>query len=81
MLRKVLLNCLQNLKQVKELYILAQSNNDKHMKDEKHLSDLAKFINFMTKKIDDYEKDRAGKEKLINDLREEVPSLKSDNVH
>ena len=67
---KILLNCLQNL---------AQSNNEKDIKGEKHLSDLTESISFMTKEIDDYEKDRAEKEKLIKDLREEVPSLKSDN--
>ena len=31
----------------------------------------------MTKKFDVYEKDRAEKEKLIKDLREEVSSLKN----
>ena len=33
----------------------------------------------MTKKFDDYEKDRAEKEKLIKDLREEVSSLKNEH--
>ena len=79
---KILFNCLQNLdKQIKQLYILAQSNNEKQIKDEKHLLDLTKIINFMTKKIDDYEKDRAEKEKLIKDLREKLSSLKSDSEH
>ena len=31
----------------------------------------------MTKRFDDYEKDRAKKEKLIKDLREDVSSLKN----
>ena len=77
---KTLLNCFKNLdKQVKELYILAQSNNEKHIKSEKQLLDLTESINFMTKKFDDYEKDRAEKEKLIKDLREEVSSLKNEH--
>ena len=77
---KMLLNCFKNLdKQVKELYILAQSNNEKHIKGEKQLLDLTESINFMTKKFDDYEKDRAEKEKLIKDLREEVSSLKNEH--
>ena len=77
---KILLNCFKNLdKQVKELYILAQSNNEKHIKGEKQLLDLAESVNFMTKKFDDYEKDRAEKEKLIKDLREEVSSLKNEH--
>ena len=75
---KILLNCFKNLdKQVKELHILAQSNNEKHIKGKKQLLDLTESINFMTKKFDDYEKDRAEKEKLIKDLREEVSSLKN----
>ena len=77
---KILLNCFKNLdKQVKELYILAQSNNEKHIKGEKQLLDLTESINFMTKRFDNYEKDWAEKEKLIKDLREEVPSLKNEH--
>ena len=56
---KVLLNYLPNLdKQVKKLYLLAQLNNKKHIKGEKHLSDLTESTNFILKKFDDYEKDR-----------------------
>ena len=35
----------------KELYTLAQSKNEKHIKGEKQLLDLTESINFMTKKI------------------------------
>ena len=60
---KILLNCFKDLnKQVKELHILAQSNNKKRIKGEKQLLDLTESINFMTKKFDDYEKDRAANE-------------------
>ena len=77
---KILLNCFKNLdKQVKELYILAQSSNEKHIKDEKQLLNLIESINSMRKKIDDYEKDRSEKEKLIKGLREEVSSLKNEH--
>ena len=77
---KILLNCFKNLdKQVKKLYILAQPNNEKHIKGEKQLLDLTESINFMTKKFDDYEKDSAEKEKLIKDLREEVSSFKNEH--
>ena len=49
---KILLNCFKNLdNQVNELYILAQSNNEKLIKGEKQLLDLTESINFMTKKI------------------------------
>ena len=75
---KILLNCFKNLdKQVNKFYILAQSNNGKHIKGDKQLLGLTEFIDFTTKKFDDYEKDRAEKEKLIKDLGEEVSSLKN----
>ena len=49
---KILLNCFKNLdKQVKELYILAQSNNEKHIKGEKQLLNLTESINFMRKEL------------------------------
>ena len=68
---KILSNCFKNLdKQVKELYILGQSNNKKHIKDEKQLLDLTESINFVTKNIYEYEKDRAEKEKLIKSLKD-----------
>ena len=76
---KMMLNCSKNLdKQVKELYILAQSNNEKHIKGEKQLLDLTESINFMIKKFDDYEKDRVEKEKLIKDLKKKYLPLKMD---
>ena len=63
---------------VKELYILAQSNNEKHIKVEKHLPDLTESINFVTKKCDSYEKDRTEKKKLTKNLRGQVSSYNSD---
>ena len=76
---KIMLNCSKNLdKQVKELYILAQSNNEKHIKGEKQLLDLTESINFMIKKFDDYEKDRVEKEKLIKYLKKKYLPLKMD---
>ena len=77
---KNLLNCFKTLdKQVKELYILAQSNNEKNIKGKKQLLDLTESVNFMTQKFDDYEKDRVEKEKLIKDLREEISSLRNEH--
>ena len=76
---KILLNCFKNLdKEVKGLYILAQWNNEKHIKGEKQLLELAESINFMTKKFDDYEKNRAQKKKY---LRKEISSLKNEKEH
>ena len=77
---KVLVNRLQIMdKQVKELYVLDQPNNKKHIKGKQHSSDLTESIHFMTKKYNDYRKDRAEKEKLIKDLREEVSTLKNEH--
>ena len=77
---KILLNCLHDLdKQVKEFYILAQSSNEKYIKSEKHTLDLTECINFITKKLADYEKDRTEKKKLIKDLTGQVSSLENEH--
>ena len=40
-----------------------------HIKDEQHLMDLNVTVNFICEKVDEYEPDRAGKEKIINELQ------------
>ena len=51
------------------------ATQDYHVKDEKQLNDLKKSINFLSDKFKDYEKDRAKKDKIIDDLRLELDSL------
>ena len=62
---KILLNGWQNLdNQVKQLYILTLSNNEKHINCKNNLSNLTVSTDFMTKKKNDYEKDSQNKRKI-----------------
>ena len=72
---KILVNCMQNIEnQVKELVLLAQENKEKHIKSESDLSELAKAIDLISGKFDDYERERL-KDLIIRDLKSEVPDL------
>ena len=67
---------MQNIKkQIKGVHIGAPSNNDKHMKGEKELSDLTQSIKFMLQRFDKFKKDR--REKVNEDLLEKVSVLSS----
>ena len=45
---KIIVNCMQNLeKQVKELFLLAQENKEKHIKGKSDLSELTKAIDLI----------------------------------
>ena len=72
----ILVNCMQNIeKQVKELVLLPQENREKHIKGESDLSELTKAINLISGKIDDYERKRREKDKIITELNNEVSNL------
>ena len=73
---KIKLNCLQNLdKQAKELYILAQSNKEKRSE----ASVRSDWVyQFHDKILDDYDKDIAENEKLINNFRKEISAFSCD---
>ena len=45
------------------------------IKGEQHLTDLNKTVNFICEKCDDFERDRAEKEKIINELQENVNDM------
>ena len=50
---------MQNIqKQVKELFLRVQQNEEKHIKGEKDLSELPKAIDLISGKFDDYERQR-----------------------
>ena len=50
----------QNIeKQVKELFLLAQENKEKHIKGESDLSELTKAIDLISGKFDDYEREKS----------------------
>ena len=67
---------MQNIeKQVKELFLLAQENKEKHIKGESDLSELTKAIDLISCKFDDYERERREKYKIIKDSKSEVSDL------
>ena len=74
--REILFNCLKNLEaKVMEIYEQGNENKNMHIKGEKQLVDLAESVKFMTSKFDELEKDRKEKEKIINNLKDEVSYL------
>ena len=67
---------MQNIeKQVKELFLLAQENKEKHIKSESDLNELTKAIDLISGKSDDFERERRQKDKIIKELKSEVPDL------
>ena len=73
---KILVNFMQNIeKQVKELFLLAQENKEKHIKGEYDLSELTKAIDLISGKFDDYEREGREKDKVIKELKSEVSDL------
>ena len=68
---------MQNIeKQVKELFLLAQENKEKHIKGESDLSELTEVIDLISGKFDDYESERREKDKIVKELKSEVSDLK-----
>ena len=75
--REILFNCLKNLEEkMNDLYLLANSNKEMQIKDDKQLIDLTSSVEFLTSKFDDLERKRKEKDELINSLQIEVCSLK-----
>ena len=69
------MNCMHNLeKQVGKIFIMLEKTKDRHIKGECQLTDLAKGIEFITQKFDEYEKDRREKDALIATLQNELKS-------
>ena len=67
---------MQNIqKQVKKLFLRVQQNEEKHIKDEKDLSELPKAIDLISGKFDDYERQRREKDKIVKELKSEVFDL------
>ena len=52
------MNCMQNLeKKVGQIFKMLEKTEDFQIKGECQLTDLAKGVNFITQKFDEYEKD------------------------
>ena len=60
--------------QTKDIYT-AHWTQDHQIKGEKQLIDQTESINFLSDKFKEYEKDRAKKDKIIEDLKSDVDSL------
>ena len=74
--REILFNFLKTLEaKVMEIYEQRNKNKNMHIKGDKQLVELAERVKFMTSKFDELEKDRKEKEKIINNLKDEVSYL------
>ena len=72
---KILLNCLRNLEEVKDIHKLALFNNKNQIKGKKQLVNLSESIKFMSNKFDEFEKEGQEQKKVVEELRGEVSSL------
>ena len=55
---KILLNCLRNLEEVKDIHKLALSNNKNQIKDERQLANLSESIKFISNKFGEIENEK-----------------------
>ena len=73
---KILCNCIENVeKQTQGIHSKTGETKMSQIKGEQHLTDLNKTVNFICEKCDDFERDRAEKEKIINELQENVNDM------
>ena len=71
----ILMNYMQNLeKQVGQIFKMLEKTEDRQIKGECQLTDLAKGVDFITQKFDEYEKDRREKDAVTATLQSELNS-------
>ena len=63
---------------MKDLYLLANSNNEMQINGDKQLIDLAFSVEFLTSEFDELKRGKKEKDELINSLQIEVSSLKAE---
>ena len=69
------MSCMQNLeKEVGQIFKMLEKTEDRQIKRECQLTDLAKGIEFITQKFDEYEKDEREKDAIIATLQNELKS-------
>ena len=69
------MNCMQNLeKQVGQIFKMLQKTEDRQINSECQLTDLAKGVDFITQKFDEYEKNRREKDAITATLQSELKS-------
>ena len=75
---RILMNCMQNLeKKFGQIFKMLEKTEARQIKGECQLTDLAKGVEFITQKFDEYEKDRREKDAIIAALQSE---LKNSNI-
>ena len=73
---KILYNCIKNVeKQIHDIHSKTEETKTSQIKGEQHLMDLDKTVNFTCEKFDNYERNRAEKEKIINELQKNVKDM------
>ena len=76
---QILLNCLKNVeKNVKKIHEMQRKTQSSQIKGELQLKELSEAVEFITKKFDQYEAERKGKEKIINDLQGKVSEMPNE---
>ena len=69
------MTCIQDLeKLVGSIFKMLKKTEDSQIKGECQLTDLAKGVDFINQKFDEYEKDRREKEAIIETLQNELKS-------
>ena len=69
------MNCMQNLeKQVGQIFKMLEKTEDRQINSECQLTDLAKGVDFITQKFDEYEKNRREKDAITATLQSELKS-------
>ena len=73
---EILRNCIKNVeKQIQGIHSKGEETKMSQIKGEQHLMDLNKTVNFICEKFDEYERDRAEKEKIISELQKNVNDM------
>ena len=73
---KILYNCIKNVEnQIHDIHSKAEETKMSQIKGEQHLINLNQTVNFICEKFDDYERDRAEKEKIISDLQKNINDM------
>ena len=72
----IIFNCIKGLEaKVVKLYEVARTTKESHIKGKKKLEDLKSSVDYITKKVDEYEE----KEKQIKCLQDHVSFLENKN--
>ena len=73
---KILYNCIKNAEnQIHGIHSKTEETKMSQIKGEQHLMDLNKTVNFICEKFDEYERDRAEKEKIISELQKNINDM------